>query len=648
MNDTKHAILKQYDGAKWGMGIEHEVHYFHQPHVDSASKKKVDSIVVCDVSHAIQRIIEREEEAQKKGKSILREYMKKTRGIRMNPNEFVTLLKAVPQEKSGRMCSGKPALKRVPIFMPEFITRSGNEKDPFVTVKAKSKRRRTVEMFTNDIYTKEELIIQMIQELDPITKKRVKEYGPLTSYPTGMSSHIRVPKSYETNFKKEEGDTDLDVPYRFIKEADGSYKTYKDYTGSYHVTMTLPHHESMKQSTFIEIHKNFANTVQWIEPLLLSCFFSGDDRCFGTTKVYPRGSFRVMRVGWGNFAGSDVREFDKGIGRYAVIPAYWREGLEFDDMKELSYCDGLSESILRDSPRAVSSLSSDFRTFGSRDPKRPWHRESGLGMTKPNGIEIRIFDHFPYSGYDGQGKDLKRLILLLTYLAENSRVCPPTDYVYQNKAWIDTMHVLMKDGYRAIIPDSYVQTLRKQLGLSLTTKKRHAYEFFQELVDELVKKHSYGEWTTVMTSRPYKRILLPNYNFDSWLYSFLFYADKHPKQVESMMKFICKHLQHQHDTSGIILVKPLEQAFKKKYPKKYSLYFEDLMEFIGTLKKAHVIYPTRDTKGCIQTFVFGKNGYLLETFTLIQMIRYYLLTKLNTSTHTLTMSKNENTNKHIM
>ena len=88
-----------------------------------------------------------------------------------------------------------------------------------------------------------------------------------------------------------------------------------------------------------------------------------------------------------------IRKFNKGVGRYSNIKSYWRNGLEFKGLDRLDKCAGMSDAVRAESG-AISSLSSDFRTFGSTDPKRPWHRESGTGMTKPNGIEIRIFDNF--------------------------------------------------------------------------------------------------------------------------------------------------------------------------------------------------------------------------------------------------------------
>ena len=64
----------------------------------------------------------------------------------------------------------------------------------------------------------------------------------------------------------------------------------------------------------------------------------------------------------------------------------------FTDIEKLRPCYPPSAPATRE--RGISTLRSKLRTFGSTDPKRPEHRESGAGMTKPNGIEIRIFDHF--------------------------------------------------------------------------------------------------------------------------------------------------------------------------------------------------------------------------------------------------------------
>ena len=62
-----------------------------------------------------------------------------------------------------------------------------------------------------------------------------------------------------------------------------------------------------------------------IEPLLIASYFSADPRSVGDGNKKIEGSFRVMATGWGNFAGSDLRELGKGVGRYANIESKWRK-----------------------------------------------------------------------------------------------------------------------------------------------------------------------------------------------------------------------------------------------------------------------------------------------------------------------------------
>ena len=210
---------------------------------------------------------------------------------------------------------------------------------------------------------------------DKITNKLVKKYGELVEYPSGMTRHLKVPKLIGSSYKNPKNDN-----------------TLTEYNGSYHITFTLPYTPKIKKSDFIKMHQNFCNQLQWIEPLLLTAYFTGDEMAPGSLEKRVRGSFRVMIIGWGNLAGTDVRLLSKGIGRYAKTPTYWRKNLKFYESDKLKPCYKPSPAALQED--AITTLSSDIRTFGSTDPDRPEHRESGVGMTVPNGIEFRIFDHF--------------------------------------------------------------------------------------------------------------------------------------------------------------------------------------------------------------------------------------------------------------
>ena len=135
---------------------------------------------------------------------------------------------------------------------------------------------------------------------DTITQKQIKKYGPLSSYPYSMTSYLKEPLNpNHINYKLPE-------------------KTRLEYLGSYHITITLPYvPEKITKQKFIKNHQNFANQLQWLEPLLCANLFSCDQRCIGTKNERVKGSFRVMMIGWGNFAGSDITNLLKVLD---VIP----------------------------------------------------------------------------------------------------------------------------------------------------------------------------------------------------------------------------------------------------------------------------------------------------------------------------------------
>ena len=377
---------KKLDDYQWGLGIEHEMHLYHKP--EFSKKNNIVNITLFNSQEIISEML--------KSKISEQDYQ---------------FLKRVPFEWSGRQCDGKVVIKRVPIQMPEFVT-----DNPFCSIK----NARNIMNMTNDIISYKNEYIKLLRKNKDVVKLEEK-YGELVQHPFGMTRYLKLPIGR------------IKDKYIYSKEL------MTEYNGSYHITFTLPYTEQTTNKEFIEMHQNFANQLQWLEPLMLTQYFTGDEYTPGSLKRV-RGSFRVMIIGWGNFAGSDVRLFKDGIGRYAKTPTYWRKNLKFIDSDKLKACYKPSQSALAEG--AITSLSSDFRTFGSTDPTRPWHRESGVSMTKPNGIEFRIFDHFG-------DEYISHLVLFVSLVAENSRVKKTDGYVYENKIWIDTLHNIMKNGYKA-------------------------------------------------------------------------------------------------------------------------------------------------------------------------------------------------------
>lgn len=447
----KYIKLKDYI---WGFGIEHESRLFHLPSLDKFDGTMCAFNVIPFVVDLI------------KNRKLLRD-------------DERALLEDTPLEPSGRRCNFHEVLKKVPFGMPEFITDK-----PFSSLKT---GRRTIEWYNFRLNNIELKYINLLRKLKSVRELEDK-YGLLDQYPFGMTNYI----TYDSRYKGKEND--------LMKK----YKKYKfhplieDYTGSYHITITLPFKENTKDKEFIEMHQNFANQIQWLEPLLMTGFFSSDQKAMGTDEERVKGSFRVMMTGWGNFAGSDIRKFNKGIGRYANIKSYWRDNLQFKNIKNIKHCLKLSKATrLREGKSgqtAVAGYSSNMRTFGSEDPLRPWHRESGIGMSKPNGIEIRMFDSF-------DTKYMLELSRLMIYIAENSKRFKTKNYVYKDKDWIKAMKGIMKNGWSYKIDIKFLNKLRKNLNLKIKTKSLIAFDIFNKINDELYLKNKKGDYPFMMLDK---------------------------------------------------------------------------------------------------------------------------------------------------
>lgn len=514
---------------KWGFGIEHEVYMFHVPIYD----QKITDFTVFNARQSSIDLIE-------------------DRKLNILQKELIS---KIPLEHSGRKCNGKMILKKLMDgAMPEFVTEypmSGLEIG-----------KTSVESYCQEIIEKENTFL-WLQGLNNYVNKRIKRYGPIMPYPFGMTNYIKKPIQRK----------DKKVEYAFRKHVNGQEKLHRDYTGSYHLTITLPFSvEKTSEKEFIANHKNFGNQIQWIEPLLISSFFSADDSSLGSSKKRVKGSFRIMRTGWGNLAGSDVRKFDKGVGRYANIKTHWRKGLDFFESEIMKEC---TKKPAKE-PGSIAELSGNMRTFGSRDPTRPWHRESGQGMTKPNGIEIRIFDHF-------ESSHLESLCKFFIYLAENSRTFHTPNYVYEDKDWINATQNIMMHGWLATLTDGYVNKLRKNLNLKIATKSRRAYDVFWQVNLELFEKHKAGIYPYLMLEKIHDRPpILPMVNRYSMENGLSIRLNRKPEILKLFNKFL--HLLPLEPFT----VNEFSKIFLKILPKKnwkndveYVIYY---LETIGTLK----------------------------------------------------------------
>ena len=480
----------------WGLGVEHEMHLFHK-----ARNGMQNTHILFDSQESTCFLSNDHQSCCKYRGAKCDDFIELAKQQDTTQSNFgltgeeLQYLKNMQWEISGRQIKScrRPGeyseiIKRVPIMMPELISTNFSN--------------RTIDSIAKEIISLEKHFID-IHMKNPNTKQKVDMYGPLTTHFCGSSSDILVPEHPVINNKE----------YIFNKAK------MTDYLGSYHITITLPHTRDTKTSEFVKMHQNMAQQLQWIEPLLLTAFFSPTEKAVGNPNE-PEGSFRVMTIGWGNFAGSDVRKMGtQGLTRGANIKSSWRNGLEFTRTKKLNYCTSVAPLQYK---KSKSVHTGDFRTFGFEYDmdkcaelytKGDCPRADGKPMAPPYGLEIRIFDHFP-SEY------LIELLRIVVLLAANAQRHPAKEYVYRDVRWKKAIHAIMKDGWNSIVDVKYITALRANLGLPIHTTSVLAYDILKQIVKELYEINKHSFINKIMNENIEQEPVVPEINRICWEMAF--------------------------------------------------------------------------------------------------------------------------------
>ena len=172
----------------WGMGLEHEVQFFHinQGEMGNADLSKSNIIFDSQESTCFLTRNSKEQGAcckmrkkvcYNKDPKTKKFYDKKSAKLTDNEKQF---LNEIPWELSGRQqkgCSPDPVLvKRIPILMPEFVTTNH--------------KNRSIESLWDELIYQENKFIDL-QMKNPHTKQKVEKYGEIRQLPHGTVSRSK-------------------------------------------------------------------------------------------------------------------------------------------------------------------------------------------------------------------------------------------------------------------------------------------------------------------------------------------------------------------------------------------------------------------------------------------------------------------------
>jgi len=537
----------------WGLGIEHEMQLFHK----AKSGMKNTNIIynsqesTCYLTNEHDSCCKPNIKPCNNFTDDIKKNKVKDFGLTNDEKRFI---ENTTWELSGRQvkkCDEGKALtnlsKRVPILMPEIITTNFSN--------------RSIDSIWKELIKLEEHYIS-IQMKNPHTKQKVAIYGPLVTHLCGSSSEILVPE--EPTIKSKE--------YIFKKDK------MIDYLGSYHITITLPHTRDISTNDFVKMHQNMAQQIQWLEPLLVTAFFSPTQSAVGNSEHNePEGSYRVMTIGWGNFGGSDLRKMGtNGLDRGSSYKSsLWRKTLNFKGTKKLNECAKVAPNQYK---KSKSIHTGDFRTFGIEKDLEKCNklynpsdcvtgRADGKPMAPPFGMEIRIFDHFP-SEYL---LDLIRIILLIGCNAQRHQ---PKDYVNSDRRWIIALRSIMRDGWNATVDSKYITALRTNLGLPVNTSSMLAFDIFKQIVHELYEVNKDAYFNKIMNEHPEREPVVPQINRMCWEMAF---ANKFNINI-------IKFLKSNFHSNQVVSISEFTKIFKENDPENFRYLSNDINDLLYAME----------------------------------------------------------------
>jgi hypothetical protein len=439
----------------WAAGLEMEATYILNPlDTDKSWVKGLEEFYILDIGKIIEYNDKKYKDAGKK--------------------KYPYLELA---ESSGRMCTKKYIIKPDPKnSMLEIVTDK-----PYSIVHPRYG-------MTDILYYARYLIDIQIEAIRNLNEfyyneklwKNKKTYYSIIPYPYAMSDRLKNANIVLGNMK--------------------NTKLKTNYTGSYHLTLTLPFYSlSYDIDQYYEQYKRYINQFQWIEPLIVALYTTTDMRGIGSKTVYSRASYRILLSGWGQPGGSDVRKFEEGLTRKVNIPLYWREGMNYPGMEDVKkYCanpDRKYDIDHVDPDRNIYDMGGDFRT-PSGEHGESWKVRDRL-KGKYFGVEMRILDVFP-------PKYIASFLRIVAFLVENSRESKNKIYVYEDKDWIDAMQSVFKSGWRAELPKKYIDKLEIALNLKFPKKPKMLDAFWTIFLKVLYEKNYKGFFVAQLLSNMMK------------------------------------------------------------------------------------------------------------------------------------------------
>ena len=254
-------------------------------------------------------------------------------------------------------------------------------------------------------------------------------------------------------------------------------------------------HHKYEPNGFHRLHKQWAIGIQWVIPLILSCYSSADPFSIGDNNKLSELSLRLFVSGFNLINLTDIMRFELPDTRER-LPWQWDSKL-IQNSKHLFMYDN------------VEFEGSEFRV------------DSGHGFNF--GFELRVFDNFDIEEIEPL---LEFLFLLADQIANQGTIF--TKNPFTSKVLNNTIIQILKQGWNTKISNKYRDLLNQQLGLAIPTVgemtsyvvANHIYQQLQHLFMDTLTGKGTGPYTQYVINRSPGLRNLPNINRQSWEHHF--------------------------------------------------------------------------------------------------------------------------------
>lgn len=253
-------------------------------------------------------------------------------------------------------------------------------------------------------------------------------------------------------------------------------------------------------SNFHHLHKQWAIGIQWVMPLLLSCYSSCDPFSIGDGNRLSELSLRLFISGFNFINQSNIKQYQLSDER-ELLPWQKKNNLYQNSERQFSY---------RGSPPEAGEFRVDERQHGFQF-----------------GFELRVFDNF----------DIIHLDTLLEFLFLVADQVAHADYPYTKNPFTseilnNSTFQILKQGWNTTITSKYRKLLNEQLQLRIpTTGEMTSYEVINHIYHQLQREYldlATGKGMGIYTKHLVKRPAsvqglqdLPNINRESWEHHFV-------------------------------------------------------------------------------------------------------------------------------